>query len=89
MLASESRSASALVSRSVVEAGGAVLAHTSSTGVKLVLASHASEVGRAGAVEAGAKVLALAAVHAGVANATLGSRLAMLAVRSRWAPKQN
>ena len=69
-----------VVVSAVVNAGRAVLAGVFRARVVLELASDPGVGGWAGAVESGPEVLALGAVHAGLANATLGGGLAVLAV---------
>ena len=65
---------------SLVDAGGPVLAGVLRARVVLELASDPGVGGWAGAVETRPEVLALGAVHAGLANAALGRGLAVLAV---------
>ena len=65
---------------SLVDACGPVLAGVFRARVILELASDPGVGGWAGAVEARPEVLALGAVHAGLAHAALGGGLAVLAV---------
>lgn len=83
VLSSEPLRTNTFVARSIVDAAGSVLTCTLGTGVKLVLTSDPVVVDGAGAVEAGAVVLAASAVHARVPNAAVRSRLTLLPVRAR------
>lgn len=70
----------ALVSEPTVNTGGAILAESCLTCVKLILAAHAGVVTGTGAVQSRTKVLTGSSIHAGVTNAPLRRYLTTLAV---------
>ena len=80
MTAGEAAWTDALVAGPVVDASGAVLADAGGAGVKFVLTTDADVIRIAGAVETRAEIAALAVVHARIADAAVGGRLATFSV---------
>ena len=80
MTAGEAAWTDALVAGPVVDASGAVLADAGGAGVEFVLTTDADVIRIAGAVETRAEIAALAVVHARIADAAVGGRLATFSV---------
>lgn len=76
------RRANALVTGSVVDASGSVLADAGGASVEFVLTAHTDVIVIAAAVQPRTEVTALAVVHARVADAAVGCRFAAFAIRT-------